>query len=268
MITTDTNQLLLTPEACQDFRYFNRKDATPAERKQYPEGLVSVKSANKFCPSGVIIEFNSKLLPEHQLISANNAGQVLDILQATRSVKLTREAYDTAFCLSFDATTDTQVTDVSLALQLIKACVHVPEFCKKPYTRNDNVTFLYDKSNRGKYAGNFKLYHKSEWDKNGYFPANTLRAERRHPNSLSIQTACNVAADAQGRILWKSILESNMNPVADQYDRITRNLYTANNMNTTAAPAVTPPRNPQRDPDCSDACFSQGLFSDGICWKI
>ena len=88
------------------------------------------------------------------------------------------------------------------------------------------MTFYHNNSDRGKHAVEIKLYDKHE--KDARYPEGTLRVEVRFTNSASMRHSFDVYAQdsTTGRVLLKDVLNTNKNPVADIFDKLTANVYT------------------------------------------
>ena len=226
--TNDTIKILLPADAVEPgFRFF-RSSPRSMSKQDRTAGLQSI-GRELGDPKAAVIEVSSKILPGTALIHRDNIGEVLDRVNNSKLIRLRPDALEQAYCLTVDPATDIVIAGSERLLKVINVLAQHPSYRKESHKRNDNTTFYYTGSRRGKYAGKAKVYDKFAEDKDGYFAPDTVRFEVSCPTSQAIQHRYGVGANRQGRVLLTDMLESQANPVADTFEEILGSLYMVQN---------------------------------------
>jgi hypothetical protein len=222
--TNDSLKILLPPDAVEPGFRFHRSSSRSKQSRT--PGLQSIGS-ELGDRRAAVIEVSSKILPGSELIHRGNIGEVFERVNDSGLITIRPDAIEQAYCLTVDPATDVIIAGSERLLKVINVLAQHPSYRKEGYKRNNNTTFYYTGSKKGKYAGKAKVYDKFAEDKDGYFAPDTVRFELSCPTSQAIQHRYGVGANRQGRVLLKDVLDSPANPVADNFEQILGSLYTA-----------------------------------------
>lgn len=222
--TTDSLKILLPPDAIEPGFGFYRSNSRSKQNRT--PGLQSV-GFEKGDRKAAVIEISSKILPGSELIHRGNINEVFERVNESGRITIRPDALEHACCLTVDPATDVVIAGSEQLLRVINVLAHHPSYRKEGGKRNNNTTFYYTGSKKGKFTGKAKVYDKFAEDKDGYFKPDTIRFELSCPTSKAIQYRYGVGASREGRILLKDVLESQANPVADNFEQILGNLYKA-----------------------------------------
>lgn len=222
--TNDSLKILLPPDAVEPgFRFYR---STSRSKQNRTTGLQSI-GFELGDRKAAVIEVSSKILPGSELIHRGNIEEVFERVNGSGLITIRPGAIEQACCLTVDPATDVIIAGSEHLLKVINVLAQHPSYRKEGHKRNNNTTFYYTGSKKGKYAGKAKVYDKFAEDKDGYFAPGTVRFELSCPTSQAIQHRYGVGANRQGRVLLKDVLDSMANPVADNFEQILGSLYTA-----------------------------------------